>query len=877
MGFRIVGVGERWPLVGRLSELRAIDAAVHRADGGRGVVLAGAAGVGKTRLARAALAGARRRGVLTRWVAGSESARTVPLGAFASVLPSVGADPFRALGQASDALLAGAGQQGALVVVDDAHLLDELSATLVHQLAVGAAATVVLTVRTGEPAPDAVRAVWKDAYLDRLEVAPLSRVETGMFLEAVLGGAVEMVTAARIWRLSRGNALYLRELVVGERDAGRLTERGGVWRWSGEPALSPKLVELVESRMGTVPDPAREVVDLLAFAGPLGMDVLGQLVDTSALESAETAGLVEVETDGRRLTTGLAHPLYGEVRRAATGVLRARGLRGRITRVLLATGARRADDELRCAALMLDSDLTPDPDLLSRAAGRAAQLLDLPLAVRLARAAVAAGAGFVAQAIVVQSLTMQGWGAEAEAALEDLAELADTDVERAWAAAMRAGNAFLTLNDPATGDRLLTEALAAIPDAGAREVLWALRAVFDSHLARPADARRAATVVLDAPSPQPISEFAARWGLTGALGLTGHADEVDAVASRAHLLANTFDTAVLRFNLAEFELLAYRLAGYLARVDAVAARCREEGAEVPGVPLLFAAALTGHAELARGHLRDAVRWLREALAGFTVVDPAGRVFDCLLWLTQALAMAGDTEAARRALADLEANRHPGFVYRDPEVWLARATVAAAQGALGEAVALARQAAGIARAAGLPAYEVLVLQTAVRFGDHGTAARLAELAVLVDGPRARTAAAHAAALAGHDGPALGAVSVEWERMGDLITAADAAAQAAAAHDRRGGSAQARMNAARAHRLARACQGARTPAIRSAVRPLPITAREREIVRLAGRGLSNRDIAERLGVSVRTVEGHLYRAGGKLGITRRAEFAELLDEV
>jgi DNA-binding CsgD family transcriptional regulator len=87
----------------------------------------------------------------------------------------------------------------------------------------------------------------------------------------------------------------------------------------------------------------------------------------------------------------------------------------------------------------------------------------------------------------------------------------------------------------------------------------------------------------------------------------------------------------------------------------------------------------------------------------------------------------------------------------------------------------------------------------------------------------------------------------------------------------------MDAGRAHRLARACQGAYTPAIRAAVRPLPITAREREIVSLAARGLSNRDIAERLGVSVRTVEGHLYRAGAKLGVTRRADFGELLGDL
>jgi DNA-binding NarL/FixJ family response regulator len=57
-------------------------------------------------------------------------------------------------------------------------------------------------------------------------------------------------------------------------------------------------------------------------------------------------------------------------------------------------------------------------------------------------------------------------------------------------------------------------------------------------------------------------------------------------------------------------------------------------------------------------------------------------------------------------------------------------------------------------------------------------------------------------------------------------------------------------------------------------LPLTTREREVVTLAAHGLSNRDIAERLVVSVRTVEGHLYRAGAKLGTGNRAELAALV---
>ena len=58
------------------------------------------------------------------------------------------------------------------------------------------------------------------------------------------------------------------------------------------------------------------------------------------------------------------------------------------------------------------------------------------------------------------------------------------------------------------------------------------------------------------------------------------------------------------------------------------------------------------------------------------------------------------------------------------------------------------------------------------------------------------------------------------------------------------------------------------------PLPLTVREREIANLVAAGLSNRDIADRLTVSVRTVEGHLYRACIKLDISDREELAALI---
>jgi len=55
---------------------------------------------------------------------------------------------------------------------------------------------------------------------------------------------------------------------------------------------------------------------------------------------------------------------------------------------------------------------------------------------------------------------------------------------------------------------------------------------------------------------------------------------------------------------------------------------------------------------------------------------------------------------------------------------------------------------------------------------------------------------------------------------------------------------------------------------------LTPQELQIVRLAGQGLSNRDIAAQLFLSPRTVGYHLYKAYPKLGVAARSELPDLL---
>jgi DNA-binding NarL/FixJ family response regulator len=82
------------------------------------------------------------------------------------------------------------------------------------------------------------------------------------------------------------------------------------------------------------------------------------------------------------------------------------------------------------------------------------------------------------------------------------------------------------------------------------------------------------------------------------------------------------------------------------------------------------------------------------------------------------------------------------------------------------------------------------------------------------------------------------------------------------------------AAAADRLADACGGIKTPALTLAAQPLPLSTREREIANLVAQGLSTREIAERLVVSPRTVEGHIYRACVKLDVSDREGLAALI---
>ena len=601
-----------WPLTGRSEELLAIEATISDSDV-FGIVVGGAAGVGKSRIVREALSAAVARGCEGRWAVGTSSARTLPLGAFNVWSQPDVTDTIRLVRGVIESLTAAPEGATVVVAVDDVHLLDDLSIFVVQQIVQRGAAKVVLTVRSGDPIPTAVQEIWRGGQFDRLELQPLSQNESATLLSATLG-SVDPDAAQRLWTLTHGNALYLRNVVERELADGRLEVQEGAWRWTGDPIVAPGLVEVIESRIGTLPTAVGEVIDALAVGEPIQLAALRRITSPAAVEDADTRGLILLEPAVGGLEVRVAHPLYGEVRRERTAPTRLRRLRGLVATELAASEHR--DDVqvlVRRATLSLESDLTPDADLLVRAANGAVWLADLPLADRLAEAAIRAGAGSEANFVRAHALSWLSRGEEADAVLAEVRTSELTDDDTARFAFLRASNMLWVLADPVRAKELIDDAARTTPQR-ARSYIDAFLTVYWFAMDQPALATLASEhLALDELPAVVDAELA--WALTAIYADAGRTTDAVAVAEGGYTGATrSLDAPQMRFNIADAHVSALLLAGRIQDAVAVAERAREQAADLPGAAHLLGGAVAGRAALGAGRLDTACALLEQAAA-----------------------------------------------------------------------------------------------------------------------------------------------------------------------------------------------------------------------------------------------------------------------
>jgi DNA-binding CsgD family transcriptional regulator len=857
---------EHWGFVGRADELARI-AAVATGGSHRGLILSGSAGIGKSRLLREAVAALPADHHAVHFASATIAGSGLPFGGLTQILPTdppAGLSPAGLLRWAVDGLHAESGDRPLLLAIDDAHLLDPPSAALAHLL-VREGATLLGTLRTAEPVPPPISALWTEGLLAHVELPALTEDESRELLAALVRGPVEAGSAQRLTRLCSGNPLLLREVVLAAVDGGELIETYGFWRWSGRLTLAPSLADLVGARIGGLAPGIQDVLELVSFGEPVGLTLLLRGAAAADVEAAEERGLIRVVADERRREVRLAHPLYGEVVRRRCPVTRSRRLLTQLADLVEGAGARRRDDLLRVALWRLDSGTAQDGALLLDAARQAFGRFDIDLARRLAAAARDAGAGRAAAELLATVLLFADSPEEALTVLD-----ADPD-DSARRLTARAAVEFFGLGRPDAADTL---AAAQLPDPAERARLRAFEAFIRLQLNELPAARRLAREVLEEPAAGVATRALARCVLAYLLaagGEPGSSAELIA-AVEADTAAWRRDTPTLQYALQVAEGTRVSVALDLPEIDRILAAEFTHLAQAGGFGIGsgWVSLLRAEAALLRGQTGDALHAAEQACAALA---PA-RVYDGSAHFTRATvaALRGDSVVAEESLATAEAAAGAAVNLYYPWQEQARAWTQASRGEPAAAVRILQRATARLRADELYALELLLLYDLVRLGHPQLVAdRLGELAPRVGGRAAPLLIRHGRAAATDAGDDLFAVAREFAVLGYQLFAAEAAAGAVrvfrAARDPRALAASTLM----ADVLAR-CGPLRTPAL-LAVQPA-LTVRERQVAQLAAEGVRSREIADRLYLSPRTVENHLQRVYAKLGVNGRVELAPAL---
>jgi DNA-binding CsgD family transcriptional regulator len=438
-----------WPFVARVDEVQRASQAVRPGSGFRGVVLVGEAGVGKTALARVLAENLESDGLTARFVLGTETGQAVPLGAFHRTLPIE--DPHEPAVMLAAAHRALAQERDLVLVVDDAQLLDPLSALLIHQVAANGATPLLVTIRSGVPVPDAVTALWKEHLLFRLDVEAFTRTQTEELVSAVLDGDVDSSVVDHLQELARGSPLVLRGLLNAAREDDVLVHHGGRWRLQGQLRVGAELSDLVESRLQTLDADEFEVVEIVAAAEILDWDILRTLCDAAAISRAEHRGAIQFVADGSHTLTRLGHPVFGEVVMQRCGEARTRQLNTLLAQHLSVYLRAQAQERpavrpdvrsrIQLARFMTHCDMAPELETIIDAAAGAMTMSNLVLGEQLARFAYERG-GLPAAIVLADAISWQGRGQEAEAILAARAEdangpqvavfLPELELARSW-------------------------------------------------------------------------------------------------------------------------------------------------------------------------------------------------------------------------------------------------------------------------------------------------------------------------------------------------------------------------------------------------------------------------------------------------------------
>jgi DNA-binding CsgD family transcriptional regulator len=846
---------------------------------GSGCLIVGPAGIGKTTIARRAMEHLGRPFVT---VHGFEGLATVPFAALNGVMTDAqpaetkhDADVVRRL----RVWLSGLASAGTWVVVDDADLLDPPSSGLLSYTAQTEGLQLLATMRSDRELPADLDRLALHQSWPTIEMAAWTAEDIADALAATLGGPVAPELARHLFDLSAGVPLVVRELVMEGVENDAIHQRDG--EWSGRPTVgSPESAARLIGRRLPTGGPALAVLQTVAIAGQVRPALLDRLASRDVLVELDAQSLLEFPTTTEEPFVRLAHPMIADALRSGLGEEQRREVLAAV--VAAARGVEQQDDNDRVQllhwALEIGEPLPSDElrDGYRLALGHFDYALAADIAGALNRQAPSAEAALFHAIALARANRFD----EAVAIADEARDLATTDDEVIALARLLVrlhsplGRTLGYLGgQPTVAEEVVAWADAHLGGSGFAHLLRSFSSFVEGELADAVDL--AVLVVDEAAGAHRDLGIEADHFLLMIGPIAGRFDV--ARASRTRLAADGRPPLGLPTLMgsegARVSMLMYdgRLREALAedaRLFAAAQR------SLAYDEMMNAAAQMGMRNYLMGNIDASIASLELALQYRLARTSRSLLIESVL--ASAYARRGDFDRAldRLAQAEVERARYPAvLIHLDFDHLAASARAAAGQGEGSEA--MIRASSDRASELGYPWLQANSRLSLVRLGAARAEDAHAAQAIIdaVDAPLIRAAAEIVVAAVAADIEELEAIAARCAAMDAHLFRFDALMAALACIGEDGDD----VARGRVSRLLDAtvadCPGLRRPAA-TAVAPSSLTAREREIAALAAEGLASKDIAERLGLSSRTVDNNLRRAYTKLGIKRRQELAEAL---
>lgn len=854
----------------------ALDAAAH-------VFVTGDRGSGLTTFGTRLLALRQQNGRVVHRLTGSPALSEIPfasvvaLGAQISGLRTLSHSPLEMVGQIAG--LSGGGTR--TLFIDRAESIDAASAAALVQLTELGVFELICATSDLHALPDDLQRLSYEHGAATIALPELTLEDTLVLLEDLMGAPFDMSSAQRLREVAGGNPLLLRELAIDAHTRKAIVRHRGYLsvRAAWQPQSS-RVSQLLRDRLAMQPDALREAVELVAVVGELPREVADLMLLPQQIDLALSERLLalvpraESATDVLVLGAGLApETVVSTLGRAALAAVIGR-LRTEVPPELLTPNMR-----VQLATNGRSAGLTTSPGQLAVDAELAARSRQFDAVIALTdgqnlSARVVDGASAEGQLCMFRSEAFLETGAPEVAlqVLEPLLQAGDLDA-RLFASYIE----FSGLGRP----DLMRERLADHP--GDAPEVAALRAILR--------ARAGEHIALDT-----LQRHATDERLTYSLRLSVAAQ---LVAEHSYL-GHPQDALDVYSQLREGPLWRESppsQRGELMHTLFVAMQCH--GAAEPLYAPLFVdidwkrlsldqstfLAAAGMQQLELGKVAEAGALFAQASALVTQRDP--HLLSGFIALLDAVAavMLGDEARARAHYARyLSGSATSGQVARLEARRLSLAVVQALDGNDAACAALEEMLAEADRR-GHRHVRMRLLHEAWRLRLAEGASELSVAAEGVQGQLAMTLRRYADAFgetppgetplgetgrehAAQQHAALDTVIAEHLNAGRRLYAAEAAARGAELAKARGEGRRAMHLLDQCATIAEPLIGVHTPSLRRArIDPESLSEREYEVCLSAAEGLSNAEIAEEMFLSPRTVEGHLQRAYGKLGVTDR----------